>query len=346
MKRVFALTLCACFLLLTACSNGLQTEKIGGVHTSSGDLYPESVATVNGEAVSFDEFRYYYLNFRDMYLTQNKAAFDDPAAEEKLKADVMESILNNRAVKILAAERGVALSSQDKADARQEIADTIELYGLDGLIESLHASYMSQQMYRETTSFTRLYQKLFDSYFGENGTDVYSDDEFLRYYKDAYLAVQEIYLPYARDEKAGDCPHTMAKAETILAEYEAGTDFWKLVEAYGQDPGMELEPDGYYFTEGEAEDVLYQASAALKENEVSGPVEAAAGIYLIRRVAIKDEKALKRKTDVLEGYEDGAGDLHSGVYDELLLSILQKKSKEISVQYEAVWDEISSASVY
>lgn len=345
MKRLFAAGLCAALLLLTACGDGLQTERLGGVHTAAGDVYPESVASLDGEAVSFDEFRYYYLNFRDMYLSGKSASLTEED-EASLKEDVLESLKNNRAVTLLAAERGVALSEAEVKEARQEIADTVTLYGKEGLVESLHASYMSQQLYRETARFTRLYQKLFDSYFGENGDETFSDEEFLAYYKEHYIAVQEIYLPYARGEKAEECPETTAKAEAVLAEYESGTDFWTLVEKYGEDPGMELEPDGYYFTLGEAEDVLYAASAALEENEVSEPVEAAAGIYLIRRVAIKDEKALKRKADVLEGYEDGAGETHAGVYDELFLAKLQERSKSITVRFDAIWSEIDSASVY
>lgn len=346
MKRIFAFAVGALLVLMTACSDVLQTEKLGGIHTDGGDVYPEKVATLDGEAVSFDEFRYYYLNYRDLYLSKDKNAFSDPAAEERLKEEVLDNLLSNRAVRLLAGERGISLSPEEKKAAKAEIEETVALYGKDELIEKLHASYMSQQLYRETASFTKLYQKLYDSFYGENGTDSYSDGEFLAYYRENYLAVQEIYLPYARGEKAGDCPGTLAKAQTVLAAYNEGADFMDLMEEYGEDPGMELEPDGYYITEGEAEDVLYQAGAALAENELSQPVEAAAGVYILRRVPIKDEKALKRKADVLEGYEDGAGNRHSGVYEDLFLALLREKGKTISVVKEPVWEEISSDTVF
>ncbi len=346
MKRIVALILCGVFVLFAACGKTEEPEKLGGVRTAAGDVYPEAVATIEGETVGFDEFRYYYMNYRDLHLSEDENAFEKEGAEEALKDEALDGILKNRGARLLAEERGISLSDGEKKEVEEAIKQDLSLFGEDDLIQSLHESYMSRQLYRESLSFQKLYQKLFDSYYGEGGTDVYDDEAFLRYYKTNYLAVQEIYLSYERGEKAGSCPQTRQSALAVVSRLETGEDFWKLVEEYGEDPGMELEPDGYYFTQGEAEEVLYQASLSLKENEVSEPIEAATGIYIIRRVPIRDEKALKRKTDVLNGYEDGAGVHHAGVYENLFLSLVEAKSQTLKVEKMPVWDEISTKSVY
>ncbi|MBQ3865287.1 MAG: peptidylprolyl isomerase [Clostridia bacterium] len=333
-------------LFLTACGDGLDTEKLGGVRTDEGEVYPERVLTLEGEAVSFDEFRYYYLNYRDQYAADKKIPLGTDEGEEALKNEVLENLLIKRASLLLAAEKGVALTAAEEKEAKKAVADSLSLYGKEALAESLHASYMSQQMYREMTLYAALYDKLYGTLYGEGGSEAWDDAAFLKYYKENYLAAQEIFLPYEKGETAGDCEKTRAAAEEIRAKVDAGEDFWKLVETYGEDPAMELEPDGYYFTKGEAEDVLYEAALALKENEVSLPVEAESGVYLIRRVAILEEKALRRKADVLSGYYDGAGEYHSGVYEEAFRQMLEEKAKSVSVEKDPIWDAIRSDTVF
>ena len=49
-------------------------------------------------------------------------------------------------------------------------------------------------------------------------------------------------------------------------------------EKFGKDENMLDYPDGYYFTKGQAEDALYQASQALEIGGISEPIAAESGL--------------------------------------------------------------------
>ncbi len=80
-------------------------------------------------------------------------------------------------------------------------------------------------------------------------------------------------------------------ANTVLEKVEAGEDFDTLIEAYGDDPGMESEPtksQGYIIGEGFDsiyDDAFYEAAMELKETgDTSGIVKGSSGYHIIRRV--------------------------------------------------------------
>jgi len=75
-----------------------------------------------------------------------------------------------------------------------------------------------------------------------------------------------------------------AFAEEMLERALAGEDFAMLVREYGQDPGMEGNPDGYSFVAGTMVDEFEQATRALEIGEISGLVHSSFGIHIIMRV--------------------------------------------------------------
>ena len=81
-----------------------------------------------------------------------------------------------------------------------------------------------------------------------------------------------------------------ALAETVLEKVQAGEDFDQLIEDYGEDPGMNTEPNkslGYLIGEGfdsVYDQAFYDAAMQLKkEGDTSGIVEGSYGYHIIRR---------------------------------------------------------------
>ena len=348
MQRTLSI-FCALLLLvsLVGCGSGSAAEKLGGLHTDSGDVYPEEFLTFDNEEVSFDEFRYYYLNYRDMYLEEDPDYFSREGAEKALKEEVLQCLLDSWAVRFLAKENDVSLDREEKETVQTNMQDTIALFGSEeSFLEDLHASYMSRQYYETMMNYSSLYYKLFNTLFEAGGKEAYTDEEFYEYYEKNYLAVQELFLPFADGETADACPDTLARAAELRQKAEDGADFWALIEEYGEDENMLRYPDGYYITEGQAEDALYEASKALEIDGISEPVAGQTGVYLIRRVAMKRVRMDENRDIALFGYRDSLDEWHAGEYDRVFQELYRERAEMIKIEYGKYWDLVSTGTVF
>lgn len=348
MKRILAFFLCAVLILSVAGCQGKETmpEPEGKLKTPDGEIYPESFLILDGLEVSFTEFRYYYLNYKNMHLTEDADYFNSTEREEALKQEVLDNLLDAWAVKLLAKEHKVSLTSSEKEAVQASIDKTIAQYqNEEEFLQELAKSYMNFSLYEKTMEFSSLYLKLFDTLYQDGGKEAWTDEEFFAYYREHYLAVQQIYLPFEDGETASDCPSTTSKAQNILKEYQDGADFWKLVETYGKDDRMLDYPDGYYLTQGQAEEVLYQASKALKIGEVSQPVVGKSGVYLIKRMELSELRMTQNRQTALFGYTDTFDQHYPGAYDEDFNRLYSARADEIKVEFSPYWDLVSTQTV-
>jgi len=98
---------------------------------------------------------------------------------------------------------------------------------------------------------------------------VSNSDEFARF--EQYMAADE-------SADAED------RANAILARALGGEDFDVLIATYGEDPGMEGNPDGYTFTAGMMVPEFEQGTRELEIGEISGLVRSQFGYHIIKRV--------------------------------------------------------------
>lgn len=346
MKKITALLLAILMLLSLLSCQKKESEVLGALLLDGEELHPGTVLTIGGENISFEEFRYYYLNYRDMYLAEDAEYFSDPAKEEALKEEIVRGLCDNYAVKALAEQYKVKLSRSEKDAVQSDIDTTVTFYGgTEEFTKQLNDSYMSLSLYRSMMEYSSLYLKLFDRLFEDGGEYAWSDEEFFSYYRENYVAVQEIFIAYRNGENEANHPETLAAITEVQEKAKAGEDFWTLIELYGEDEGMESNPDGYYFTEGEAEKVLFDASKALEVGAVSEPVAGASGLYLIKRIPMTETKMDKNRETALRGYTDSVGEWHSGAYDEVFAEIYTKKAQSLEISYSEYWDKISTQTV-
>ena len=100
--------------------------------------------------------------------------------------------------------------------------------------------------------------------------DIIADpDEFARF---------EQYMP---EDAATDAEN---RANDILARARGGEDFDVLIATYGEDPGMQGNPDGYTFTAGVMVPEFEQATRELAIGEISDLVRSQFGFHIIKRV--------------------------------------------------------------
>ncbi len=349
MKRIITLILALVFLFSLVSCKGEEGPRpaIGGLHTKDGDLYPAEFLTFDETKVEFDLFRYYYLNYKNMYLEENDAYFEAEGAEEQLKTEIMDVMLDFYAIRFLAEENNVRLNKTDRKSVNADIEKTVEFYnGKEEFLEFLEESFMTEELYVYMMEYSAIYLKLFNKLYKDGGKLEWSDEKFFTYYDQNYLAAQQIFLPFEEGETKENHPKTMELANGLYQRAVGGEDFWELVKAHGKDDNMLDYPDGYYFTKGQAEDALYEATAALKKGDVSKPVAGETGLYIIRRMEMKELRMKENRETTLYGYTDSMNEWHAGAYDAEFQEHYQARAKKIKIEKSDYWNEVSTKTVY
>ena len=166
-----------------------------------------------------------------------------------------------------------------------------------------------------------------------------SDDNTVNdYYINNYVCAKHVLLSTI-DEQTGE-PMTDAKkksvkskAQTVLTKAKNRADFDKLIEQYGEDPGMIANPDGYVFTYGEMVEPFEEAAFALKDNALSGIVETDYGYHIIKKLPLP------------EITEDVQASIRSALADGIVQTMITATPITNNMPYEELSDYLSNSSV-
>ena len=325
-NKLIALLLALCMALsLAACGLGgdvdlsggkdSQTQQTGGeAQTTAIDYdaaraaYPADtvVCTVNGQDVTWTEYYYWLFNIASQIETYYGTITDWDAAglfdDGTTYNDYVSSTACNMAAEYAvieekAAQLGVSLTEDDRAqlDAlRQSDEDTYAGGDPDAFRDFLEKSYLSEAYYNRINETALLYQKLFANLYGENGAQL-SDEEAAAFIENGgYLRAKHVLLKTVDEEGASIYDAEMAEkleqAKQIAADLRAAehpeTAIDEFIRQYNEDPGMEVYTDGYVFGPGQMVQAFYDAALALKDNEVSDPVESSYGYHVIVRLPV------------------------------------------------------------
>lgn len=307
--RVFSI-ITVCLLtasLLAGCQEGNSSS--GGVSSADGassavssvepGLYldgepaevTEPVLTIENQfEVGFDEYRYYFLTLKDSYSTTTW----ESSQQESLKDNVLVALKNNYAVDLLAAANGIALSQEDETAIDQQISSTAASLGGDAEYQSALAQInATESLYRAMLLHDRLQSQLLYALYGDTLKDAIQED---------FVRVKHVLISFPEGET--DHTATKQKAEEVLEKAKAGEDFDALVAEYGEDPGMESNLDGYYFTTGQMVEEFEESSFALQPGEISGLVETSYGYHIIQRLEMEEEYLKNHFAEFAVYYED------------------------------------------
>lgn len=256
------------------------------------DLAKTEIMKVNDISVSVGYFNYC------MYLAQSTLAQNLGTTIERISemwntslgditfSQYISDIAADQVVMLAAAageakKQGLKLEDEDVASVEENLATLRSSYAQEaeylGALEMLGTSedalraYMTDYMY-----MNKLYEK-FENQYGMK------DTEIKKYLDDNYVQAQHILISTdgLDDEQKAE---KLNLAKTVLSKAKAGADFDALVKEYGEDPGMEANPEGYLFTKGEMVPEFETAAFALKVGKISNLVETSYGYHIIKRV--------------------------------------------------------------
>ena len=325
---------------------------IGGVSSMMIHYKPlnegaETVLTVNGDAVTADEYsgymlynmQYYASMYAQMGLTDlwsNEdmakslgASMPEAAEQQAIYARVVMQKFNELGLKLSYNEQKEMASVR-----RNSIANTTK----DAYLNQIAQFGFSDQTYQNFMYISQCYQALNDYYFGENGVNTPSDEDLQKYYEDNYITAKHILITTV-DPASGETKRTdeeaKKEAQSILDRINAGEDFDTLMNQYIEDPGLSNNPNGYTFTEGQMVTEFYDGAKALAEDEVSELVKSNYGYHIIKRVKLDDSQLDNFKSDIISAI--------SGSMDELLQQWMDEAQVETTdlystITYENVYD--------
>lgn len=325
---------------------------IGGVSSMMIHYKPlnegaETVLTVNGDAVTADEYsgymlynmQYYASMYAQMGLTDlwsNEdmakslgASMPEAAEQQAIYARVVMQKFNELGLKLSYNEQKEMASVR-----RNSIANTTK----DAYLNQIAQFGFSDQTYQNFMYISQCYQALNDYYFGENGVNTPSDEDIQKYYEDNYITAKHILITTV-DPASGETKRTdeeaKKEAQSILDRINAGEDFDTLMNQYSEDTGLSNNPNGYTFTEGQMVTEFYDGAKALAEDEVSELVKSSYGYHIIKRVKLDDSQLDNFKSNIISAI--------SGSMDELLQQWMDEAQVETTdlystITYENVYD--------
>ena len=325
---------------------------IGGVSSMMIHYKPlnegaETVLTVNGDAVTADEYsgymlynmQYYASMYAQMGLTDlwaNEdmakslgASMPEAAEQQAIYARVVMQKFN---------ELGLKLSYNEQKEMASVRRNSIANTSKDAYLNQIAQFGFSDQTYQNFMYISQCYQALNDYYFGENGVNTPSDEDIQKYYEDNYITAKHILITTV-DPASGETKRTdeeaKKEAQSILDRINAGEDFDTLMNQYSEDTGLSNNPNGYTFTEGQMVTEFYDGAKALAEDEVSELVKSSYGYHIIKRVKLDDSQLDNFKSDIVSAI--------SGSMDELLQQWMDEAQVETtdlysSITYENVYD--------
>lgn len=249
------------------------------------ETYGMTAMTVGGNTVTYDVYRYFYLNYRDDYFydyTENGVT-DTSALDAAVRARTAEALRGQYGAISLAADYGITISDGDVISAAETYIDAMKKHYEDNGLNynsDLEASYMTDKVLEFVMRVDALEDKLFTALVSDGGEIEDNDEKVLEIImgKD-FVRAKQIFIENDEGENIED---NRALAAEALAEYKSGTDFDTLIGRYSED--FSMPSGGYYFTRAEMIDEFEAAAFALSDGDISDVVESEDGFHIILRL--------------------------------------------------------------
>jgi len=217
--------------------------------TSSVLVSDAAPVYVNGTPISQEEFDTHYLWF-------SEGGCPNPESEAWTAAFKV-ALFSGEAKKA-----GMSLTEEDI-----ELLKTAE--NTPGLLQGQEALTNEKMLLAN-----RYYDALIDG--------ASSDEDVQKVFRETYLCAKHVLISYESEQAE-------KTANDVYRYAKAGTKFDQLIEDFGEDPGMEQNPDGYVFTDGEMVAPFENAVKALPVGGISQPVESDYGYHIIMRMPLPEE---------------------------------------------------------
>ena len=323
MKKNFAAVLTV-LLILIFVSCGIKPED------------DRVVMTLDGEKIYYDYYRYVFLNTRDDLAYGQSSDYwnDNITAQKKLEDSIMETLLRNKALMLLAEDYDMSITKEEKEDILDYIKESKKSFGgSKAFKESLASSYLTEYSLKYVQEITTVWTKLYDHMTDETSGAIKCGDDVVL--ADVPVNFRNIkYIMISNDEKDNK-NENFELAKNIQSLAASGEDFDELVKEHGEDITMEQKlKNGYYFTIGSVDETIEDAVLKLEENQVSEVVDMGYAYYIIKRIPID-----------LDYVEDNINDFRKTYCSRIFNEKINEKISEIEIVYEDIYKDLTVFTV-
>ena len=271
------------------------------------DLYADWLRT-NG--LQYEEY------FRQMAAYYGVAADWTGSIGDGTGANYAKGLLNETndtlssfmAIKALAKEKGISLDEEALKSLEPE-AMANQILGENATVEQLaeeleNTSHLSVKAFQFYSEALDLYTLLAQELYGAQGeklseTDIVKALEDQGYISAHHILFMTIDPMTGKNLEQDEVAAKLQQANDLVKELRAIEDhdellkrFKELKEQYCEDTGKTAYPDGYTFTPGTMVSVFEDTVNALKDFEVSEPVQSSYGYHIIMRLPLTGESLL------------------------------------------------------
>lgn len=197
--------------------------------------------------------------------------------------------LERRAVEVLWSGLGETIDESVYGEAREQY---LAMFAVDeeGFAELLEENFLTESVLRLLTEFSHKEARFAEELMNDESLlDPAAFDAFVE--ENEILRAKHILLQTTNIEEEDE--EIRAAADALYEELqdlsgeELLTRFTEMMEAYGEDPGMDGNPEGYTFIEGVMVAEFFEATLATAINEVTEPVRSNFGYHIILRLPVE-----------------------------------------------------------
>ncbi len=316
MKRIIA-----AFLVLIS----IFTLASCGVKPVDGRV----VMTVGGERIYADYYNYVLQNMKEELLAGDPDfSPENPEDKKLLDEKVMEMILKNKAIALLAEEYDIKLTRDEKKSVDEYIDSLIaSAGGREAFEKQLDEANMTEYTMRYLRKITILWNNIYNYITDDkNGVIKFTDDELLESIPDSFKRYRYVVI---YNDEGENREKNLETAEKVKELCENGTAFSELIKEYGEESNMTSRAEvGYYYIKGEIVEEIDDIVSQLDEWEISEVIDLSYAFFVLQRLPLDDGY-------IDENFEEFRDSYKASVFDNML----KEKTDDIKVDYRELYYE-------
>lgn len=292
-----------------------------GCLAGCGSKNEDTVMTVDGVDVSFDEYMYYLNTAASTLINYYQSStgggvdWDGVCIYDKTKTNAewcINEALYNAAQGCVIMSKGKSMNALPTDEQLKSLEDNISTIRKNyeesddpdaAFADALNGQGFTLESFKAVNKINFTLSNIFTSLYGENGEKL-SEEKLQTYIEEnGYMTSAHILFRTKEDVEGENGQTTQeelsdsakaekkAQAEKLCKELKAIKDdtqrkekFFEYMKEYSEDPGKESFPNGYCFTEGTMVEEYTDTTRELKNYEVSDVVESDFGYHIIMRL--------------------------------------------------------------